>query len=251
LRLLDGFYGRDTERGRIIGGLEPDLLGEKLASETIAAHTDILALALDGISEDRAYNALTVFNRRAQRQPFDRTLIEKALEDRLAQLAKIVVSVAVESGVTIGLVAKNLLQLHSSKNLDAAKALTRACPSEIVPSILEMAYAAMSIVIDYYDEKSPPLKWEDRAELARLLRKRGNYLLKSGYTNAAGKDLKRSAQIYSRLSGILVEQVVDSIYLKDDLKEGLEDLMQIINGRGHNSEAFVPDLALALKDLVW
>ncbi len=171
LRLLDRLYGRD---GRCLEGLQPDLLGEQLVAEVLARDEDLLLRTLDAADKNGRAQALAVLTRLAKYRPPALTWLERALRERLEELAETALEVAIESGDPLGPTLAR--RVAATAGLSLAERLMAQCDGayQHIVHLREVALEATRKAVDLYREAHPEPEEAELVELARRVNNLGN-----------------------------------------------------------------------------
>ncbi|MCH7862980.1 MAG: SIR2 family protein [Proteobacteria bacterium] len=123
--ILRRLYRRDGG----IGGLEPDLLAERLVAMALSADDELLDIALaEGAAPEAARHALTLLTRLARRDPTERRWLERALERHLAGRVHESFAVAMGTGAP-------LPELLAEAIAKAPRPTRRAVINTLLPSL--------------------------------------------------------------------------------------------------------------------
>jgi tetratricopeptide (TPR) repeat protein len=279
--LLRGLYAAAARSGRYLAALEPDVLGEQLAAETLSGAAELLDLAVEvGDAEGRG-QIVTVLGRLAQRRPEPGgRILAAAFSRHLDALAEAALQVAARLGDPVGQLLAREVEARASPKL--ARRLMGRCDEPALQGTVplrEVALAATRWVYDELRQAAPRRsrfgRWwrgilrakqssEALSELARLANNLGGRLSELGQREPALAATQEAVAIRRRL----VEERPDAFLPElagslNNLGNGLSELGQREPALEATQEAvelyrrlaekrpdaFLPDLASSLNNL--
>lgn len=235
LKLLRRLYGGFD---RYLGGLQPDLLGERLVEEQLEQGPQLLDRVFDDGSLEQAKAALTVLTRLARRSEdtgrgqADRWL-RAALRDRIERLGLEAVEVALETGDLLGLVLAKLVRGEATMSV-CQRLMKRIdqIPHPFALSVLEVAAEVTSVCFSTYKEQWSKPGPSELRELGRLA------------TNLAARQAqlgRRKAALVAALEAVDLRRrlvSLDSGESRPWLADSLGNLGDALRNLGRHKEAF-------------